>query len=164
MNAMQQRAAAAAANGAPLVRRRLGDILYDSFFQYVQNFTYTVGTEALTAVVPIQSDAHFLCVETVYDLGTATGVVPAALSGGALIILTDGGSQRQLSSAQVPVSALFGTAQRPFVWPFTHLFRANSSIGIVATGSSAALMAGITMRLVFCGFKVPKGSVPELDL
>jgi hypothetical protein len=147
-----------------MVRRRLGDVLYDSFFQYAANFPFGVaGTEALTQTIAIQADAHFMCVEGVYDVGTAAGVVPALLSGGALVQLTDGGSQRALSNIAVPVSTLFGTAQRPFVWPFTHLFRANTSIGINAVGIGAA-MIGITMRLVFCGFKVPIGSVPELKL
>ena len=157
-----------------MIRRRIGDILYDSFFQYGINFTYVVGTEAFTGTIAIQSDAHFLCVESVYDVhltvvpafgaGTTLGVVPGLAAGGCLVTLTDGGSQRALSNQQVPASTLFGSAQRPFVWPFTHLFKANTSIGILSTGIAAAQMAGVTVRYVFCGFKVPKGSVPELGL
>jgi len=156
-----------------IVRRKLGDILFDSFFEYAINFVYTVGTEALTGTIPIQSDAHFMCVETMYDVALTAvpvfavanlGALPQLGSGGTLVQLTDGGTQRALSNIQVPASTLFGSAQRPFVWPFTHIFKANSSIGILSTGVSAAAMALTTVRYVFAGFKIPLGSVPELGL
>ena len=161
--------------GAPgtLIRRKLGDILFDSFFQYAINFAYVTGVEALQGVIQIQTDAHFLCVETVYDLAltavpaivaTGLGVVPQAGSGGCLVQLTDGGTQRQLSNILVPASTLFGTSQRPFVWPFTHLFKAGASIGIASTGVSAALMANTTVRYVFCGFKIPINTAQDLGL
>jgi len=155
------------------MRRRLGDIRFDSFFQYGINFAYTVGTEALTGTIAIQSDADFLCVETVYDVALTAapavaavniGTVPQLAAGGYLVQLTDGGSQRLLSNIPVPASTIFGTAQRPFVWPMTHLFRANSLIGVQSTGISALAVALTTVRYVFCGFKVPKGGLEELGL
>src|SRR5258705_1878970 len=155
-----------------IIRRKLGDIMFDSFFEYAINFAYTVGTEALTGTIPIQSDAHFMCVESVYDLAltavpaiAATNLGPGMSAasqaglGGTLVQITDGGNQRALSNILVPASTLFGTAQRPFVWPFTHLFKANTSIGVASTGVSAALMANTTVRYVFAGFKIPLGSV-----
>jgi hypothetical protein len=155
-----------------IIRRKLGDILFDSAFQYGINFAYTTGVEALTGTIPIQSDAHFMCVETMYDMhlttvpafaSTGIGVVPALAAGGYLVLLTDGGTQRALSNIAVPASTLFGSAQRPFVWPFTHLFKANTSIGILSTGIGTP-SALTTVRYVFAGFKIPIGSVPELGL
>jgi hypothetical protein len=170
-DAMRIRGKASPAADA-IIRRKLGDILFDSAFQYGINFAYTTGVEALTGTIPIQSDAHFMCVETLYDMhlttvpafaSTGIGVVPALAAGGYLVLLTDGGTQRALSNIAVPASTLFGSAQRPFVWPFTHLFKANTSIGIVSTGIGTPV-ALTTVRYVFAGFKIPLGSVPELGL
>jgi hypothetical protein len=149
----------------------LAAIVRDSVFQYSSNpLTFTVGTENIQQVIPIQADAHFLCVMTMYDstlivpgTGALTGAgFPVALNGGALILLTDASAQRDLQSAQVPISTIFGTAQRPYVWPFTHAFRANGGIKFSITGAGVSL-AGQIIRLVFAGFKVPIGQVPELD-
>ncbi|MGH7187450.1 MAG: hypothetical protein ACREIB_14375, partial [Pseudomonadota bacterium] len=150
-----------------------GDIRFDSFFQYAINFAYTVGPVALTGTIAIQSDAHFMCVETVYDVALTAapafgvgnlGAVPQLASGGCLVQLTDGGTQRAMQNIPVPASTLFGSAQRPFVWPFSHVFKANTSIGVLSTGVSAAAMVGTTVRYVFAGFKIPIGSMPELQL
>jgi len=176
-SAMNRRGGPAASPSGPTGRRRLGDILFDSYFQYAINFVYTTGLEALTGTIPIQSDAHFMCVETAYDvaltavpaiaatnLGPGMSAASQAGLGGTLVQLTDGGTQRAMSNIAVPASTLFGTAQRPFVWPFTHVFKANTSIGVLSTGVSAALMALTTVRYVFCGFKIPKDSAPEWGL
>jgi hypothetical protein len=150
----------------------LGQITRDAFFQYTQVFgtapnLFTVGTETFNITLPIQSDAHFICVMTQYDnslqINTNAQQLPNLLGGGAVVLLTDTSAQRQLASAQVPINSLFGTAQRPYVWPFTHLFRANGGIGIQITGTAVA-GAGQVIRLTFSGFKIPIGSVPELGL
>jgi hypothetical protein len=81
--------------------------------------------------------------------------------GGSLVQLTDGGNDRVLSNIPLPASTLFGTAQRPFVWPFTHLFRANSPITISTTGIVAATAQ--VVRYVFAGYKVKRGTVQMAD-
>jgi hypothetical protein len=149
----------------------LAAIVRDSFFEYASAaLTFAAGTENFNQTIQVQADAHFLCVMTMYDstvivpgTGALTGAgFPVCLNGGALIQLTDASAQRQLQSAQVPINTLFGTAQRPYIWPFTHAFRANGGIGFNITGAGASV-AGQVIRLVFGGFKVPIGSVPELD-
>ena len=146
------------------IPRGLGQITRDSFFIYAQNFTF-VGNDNQQAAIAIQADAHFICVMTMYDTNIAAvggfGAGVNAQFGGALVLITDG-SQRNLSNIAVPVSTLFGTAQRPYVWPFTHLFRANAPITLSVTGIVAATAQ--TIRLCFGGFKVPIGSLPELGL
>jgi hypothetical protein len=150
----------------------LGQITRDAFFQYMATFgtapnVFTVGTESFQLTLPVQSDAHFICVMTEFDNSlmatTNNNGLVGLVGGGALVLLTDASAQRQLASAAVPVNTLFGTAQRPFVWPFTHLFRANGGITVNITGTAAA-GAGQVIRLVFSGFKIPIGSAPELDL
>lgn len=150
----------------------LGQITRDSFFQYTITFgtapnVFTVGTEAFALTIPIQSDAHFICVMSEYDnslqANTNAQQLPNLVGGGATVLLTDTSAQRQLASAAIPLNSLFGTAQRPFIWPFTHLFRANGGIGVLITGTGVA-GAGQIIRLTFSGFKIPINSAPELGL
>jgi hypothetical protein len=157
--------------------RNLGSVIRDSFFQYAVNITFGAGgVDNQTPVIPIQSDAHFLCVQTMMSNQSAVGASGAGvgtpyvdiLHGGAIVQLTDGGSQRLLSLIPVPANCLFGSAKEPYIWPFTHLFRANTFIGVSATGSVAGApgvgMTGMNLRLVFAGFKVAIGSFPDLGL
>jgi hypothetical protein len=154
---------------ASYVRKRLGDVFIDGMFQYgvaMGGTAFVTGLETLTGTIPIQSDANFLCVHTVYE----TGVVGATnstritlLNGGVVVTLTDGATQRALSNIPIPADCLFGSAERPYMWPLTHLFRANTPIGIQITGQAAAVI-GLTFRFVFGGFKVPVGSVPGTNL
>lgn len=143
----------------------LGQILRDSFFQQAVNVTMvgTVAGENQTPTIQIQNDADFLCVLTTYDSNIpALGGFGAGVNaqfGGAIVQLTDGGSNRLLSNIPVPASALFGTAQRPFWWPLTHLFRANTFIGL-SVSSVVAVGSSWVLRFVFSGYKVPLGVIP----
>jgi len=167
---MQRRHGSIAGRGG--ADRVLGAIWRDAFFEYTSAplLFGGAGTDNFTQTIQVQVDAHFLCVVTMYDntlivpgTGALTGAgFPVSVNGGALIKLTDASSQRDLQSAQVPINTLFGTAQRPFVWPFTHAFRAGGGIGFNITGSGATQANG-TIRLVFGGFKIPVGKVLELD-
>lgn len=142
-------------------RKKLGDIFFDSTFQYVLNIggaQFVTGLETLTGTIPIQSDADFIAVHSTYDMGVTNAVFLTLPNGGALVQLTDGSSQRQLQSAPIPSSTLFGTAQRPYMWPLAYRFRANAPIGFQVTGTAAA-MIGVTLRFVIGGFKVPLGSL-----
>jgi hypothetical protein len=150
-------------------RQRLGDILWDSMFHYAINLGgagFGTGLETIAGTIPIQSDANFLCVHSMYETGvpTATNATRVTLlNGGVVVQLTDGASQRALSNIPIPADTLFGSAERPYLWPLTHLFRANTSIGIQITGQGAAVV-GLTFRFVFGGFKVKVGSVPGTNL
>ena len=153
-------------------RMKLGDIFIDSFFQYSITMTYVVGTETLTNVIPIQSDADFICVHSMYDDGhpssaaaaQAAANIPANFTnGGSLVKLTDGATQRDLTNlvGGVPASCLFGTAQQPYMWPLTHRFRANTPIGFQITGQTV-LLAALNQRFVLGGFKIPLGTYMHL--
>jgi len=164
----------AAAQKTPLVRmnpRGLGDITRDSFFQYAppNPFTFAAGNENFQVAIQIQTDADFLCTSTAYTNSVEVGNAVATTAtpyvrvsnGGAVIQLSDGSSQRFLSSVQVPLNSLFGDGRLPHIWEYTHLFRAGGSISINITGMAAAApFAGQVIRLVFSGFKVPVGVIP----
>lgn len=145
----------------PLFPRKLGDVMIDEFFEYILTVTFAAN-ENLQRVIPIQADAHFLCVSTYMNSSVASGAgtfMGACVNrGGSLVQLTDGGSQRQLSSAQIPANCLFGTAQRPFIWPFRKIFRANTSIQLNMTDTTAGAQV---VDYVFGGFKIPLNSVPD---
>ena len=149
--------------------RGLGDVIRDRWFTYAAGpFTFTVGNENFNTIIPIQSDADFLCVSTTYYNSAELGVSGAGVgtpyqslvNGGALVQLADGSTNAAMSSQQVPVDSIFGNGRLPHIWEFTHLFRASGNIGINMTGVGAgvdARAAGQVIRLNFHGFKVPKG-------
>ena len=132
-----------------------GAIIAEDFFQYAIVFAFVTGLENFNTVIPVQSDAHFVCTSTMFDSTLvapyATAVV-AGGNGGALIQLIDGATTRALSNIQVPINTLFGTAREPYIWPKQHTFKANAPIGINITGTSGAAM---TIRLTFAGIKIP---------
>ncbi|MGH9181296.1 MAG: hypothetical protein ACRDY5_06235 [Acidimicrobiales bacterium] len=155
------------AGGGPTVMampRKLGDVLIDEFFEYIATVTFTASQNQILNI-PIQADAHFLCVSSYMNSNAATGAGTFAGAcvnrGGSLVQLTDGGTQRALSSAQVPANTLFGSAQRPFIWPFRKIFRANTSITLNVTDTTAGAQV---VDYVFGGFKIPIGSAPEFRL
>lgn len=155
----RRRTVAVAANNYPgPIRGGLGSIVRNSFFTYVANFTFT-GTETQTTTIQIQTDAHFMCVMLSATAQTGAGAALTRPDGGATVQLRDSSGQRLLSSAAVNLANLFGTAQRPFILPYTHIFRAGGGIGM----DVAATVAADVIQLTFHGFKVPIGSVPWLD-
>jgi hypothetical protein len=153
-------------------RLRLGDVFIDSFFQYTITMggaAFASGLETLVGTIPIQTDADFICVHSMYtDSQIATGLaaapaVGAMLNGGVLVKLTDGATQRDLTNliAGVPVTSLFGSAQRPYMWPLTHLFKANTPITFQITGQGVGppTVIGVTFRFVLGGFKIPANTL-----
>jgi hypothetical protein len=150
---------------------RIGNVIEDSWFIYApaNPFTFVTGLENFQVVIPIQSDAHFICKASAYTNSVEVGNIAAntsvqrldILNGGAIIQLTDGGNNRFLSNVQVPLNLMFGDGRLPHLWEFTFLFRANTSIGINITGT---LGAAQVIRLAFYGMKIPVGSRGDLGL
>jgi hypothetical protein len=147
---------------APGGRTRLGDIRLDSPFQYAVNITFVTGVDTIPGTIPIQADAHFLATHSMYESGLSPTAMLALPNGGALVQVSDT-DQKPLQFIPVPVTTIFGTGQRPYIWPMTKLFRANGIIPFVVTGLNAAF-AAITMRFVIGGFKVRVNTAPEFGL
>jgi hypothetical protein len=149
--------------GSPVPGVKLGDIFYDEFFEYIMTVTFA-GSDNLQRVIPIQADAHFVWVSAYFNSSGQSGVgwQGSGLNrGGSVVQITDGGTQRALSSAQVPVNTLFGSAQRPFVLPLRKMFRANTSINLSLTDTTAAAQ---TVDYVFGGFKIPLSHAAQLGI
>jgi len=136
-----------------------GAVVADSVFWYTIAFTFgAAGTDNFNTAIQIDADGHFLCSMSCYEntLEAGAGVNGGTkiANGGALVTITDGGSQRALSNAQVPVRSIFGDSRQPYVWPIQHLFRARTSIGLNVTGIGAT-NGNAVLRLTFCGWKRP---------
>lgn len=141
--------------GQPFGGAKLGDILFDEGFSYIQTVDFT-GSDNQIKNIPIQADAHFVVVATYMNCSVASGAGTFAGAcvnrGGSVVQLTDGGNQRQLSNAQIPANCLFGTAYDPYVWPLRKLFKANTSITLNVTDVTGGVQK---TDYVFAGFKVP---------
>jgi len=145
-----------------IMPRKLGDVMIDEFFEYILTVVFT-GNDNQQKVIPIQADAHFLCIASYMNSSVASGAgtfLGACVNrGGSLVQLKDGSTSRDLSNAQVPANTLFGSAQRPFIWPFRKIFRANGYVSFNVTDTTGAAQ---TVDYVLGGFKIPLGSAPGL--
>lgn len=72
------------------------------------------------------------------------------------VVITDGGSQRQLMNAPVPVTGIFGTGQLPYRLIKPRLFRANAIITFQWTNYDAANTYQLHADLH--GFRIPAGA------
>ena len=133
---------------------------YFDYFAYSMDIDLGVSTTAQGQFL-VQNDSAFAIISTSFLIttqadaaiaefqpfgsGLTTGLVPAVIS------LTDSGSGRQLSDAQIPIDTLFGTAQRPFVWPRPKLLSPATTFQSSLLNLSATAM---TVRLAFQGYKI----------
>lgn len=127
------------------------------FFVYDVIFlTLTAGTTQ-TNNIQIQADSDFeiqkLTAQVFQTLGAdQSNTVTQAIS----ILATDTGTGRQLSDIAVPLSAMFGTAQLPFILPNTKILAARSILAIQATNYSSAVSYA-RIQLSFIGRKIFRG-------
>lgn len=124
------------------------------FFAYEVDFSSIAAAGVGTGNIQIQADSDFRLEKTVYFAAIAaagqtdaTRVIPLMT---ALIIDTSSG--RQLSSAAVPISSLFGVAQDPFIWETPHIFQARSTLTVNVVNFDAA--NAYVLRLTFIGTKL----------
>lgn len=119
----------------------------------------------------VQNDSAFAITTTCY---VATSQVNAAIidlqpfgSGldegitDATILLTDTGSGRQLSDARLAIDTLFGTAQRPFIWPRPKLLPPASTFQVSLQNLQAVDMR---LRLTFHGYKIFGMNIQQLSV
>lgn len=75
----------------------------------------------------------------------------------ATVLLQDGSTAQQMSNATLPVAAIFGNGQIPFILPAPHLVKGGSTFNATVYNISAATV--YTVYLVFSGLHVPVGTV-----
>lgn len=155
--------AAPGGTAGPIPSPRQPPIQYvEDFFIYEINFLALAPGATANGVIQIDADSDFKWVKSTHVTDIAAAAIninnmPMPL---ATVQILDGSSSRQLSSAPVPVPALFGTRGLPFILPVPKIFKARSSINITITSYEAANTNNI--RLQFMGNKIyQQGQVPQ---
>jgi hypothetical protein len=127
--------------------------LLRDWFQYSVSVTFTATNQRLPLTINLQSDADYVIVKLMADSSddAGPGSTTRPVRGGALVNVTDQGSQRQLFDQQQPLSSTFGTAQRPFILPMVHRCPRNGTIILDVTNQGTA-----TQRIDFVlgGYKI----------
>lgn len=130
--------------------------------QYVEDyFVYSVSiddldvNETLQTNIQIQADADFKWVKAVYYASIANGVFDAGNRPipNATVQMVDTGSGRQLFNQAVPIPAVFGTGELPFILPVPRIFKARSSINFTVANFDAA-QNNYEIELVLIGSKI----------
>jgi hypothetical protein len=123
------------------------------FFIYELDFASIAAGASATLSFNVQADSDFLLTKLAYHntIADANYNADAAPIPNVGVIIQDTGSGRQLMNSAVPVTAIFGTGQLPFILPRQRLFLANSTINVTLTNFSAATAS--KLRLSFIGEK-----------
>lgn len=127
----------------------------EDFFTYqFPTFASIVAGGNQTQSIIIQADSDFLIEKLTYqaDLAGVAQTDSTRPLPNATILITDTGSGRQLSNIAVPITAIFGTGQEPFILPRPKRISARSTIQAVIVSFEAA--AVLTIRLSLIGRKI----------
>lgn len=124
------------------------------FFVYDLDFASIAAGASASGSINIQADSDF----QVQKLTYMADLVGAAQTDGSRVIplmtilITDSGSGRQLMDRAVPVPAIFGTGEIPFILPQPKIFIARSTVTVAIANYSAA--TPYLLRLAFIGTKI----------
>ncbi len=129
-------------------------MLLDFFVYEVPLFTNLAVGASFTQRIIIQADADFEWVQSCYNftLADAAYLYNTRPIPNMSVRINDTGSGRQLMNTDVPVTAIFGQPENPYVMPITRTFKANATIEFTATNFDAAVTTG-QLRLSLIGFK-----------
>lgn len=123
------------------------------FFVYELDFASIAAGGSATASFTIQADSDFLLTKLAYHptiadaaYNDSTRPIPNAS-----ILIQDTGSGRNLMNTAVPLDAIFGTGQLPFILPRQRIFVANSTVNVTINNFDAA--NATKLRLSFIGEK-----------
>ena len=116
--------------------------------QYTEDYyIYTVGPFNLatnatsTQSFNVQADSSFEWMYTTFyaNIHSATFATPIVDNNiiPVNVLISDGGSGRQLFSAAVPLNSLAGIGREPFVLPITRIFMSKSTVNLTFTSFDA---------------------------
>lgn len=113
-------------------------------------FQFAALLQKLPGVAIIQPHADFELVKVTHT--TSDNVDPqAVLNGGALIMITDNGTGRNLFDNPAPLDSISGRAQRPGILAAPYRFQRANSIGVELTNQG---LAAQLVRLTLHGYKI----------
>lgn len=140
-----------AGNVAPTEQQAAQNL--QSFFGYPISLSVTSSGSA-TTTFSIQSDSHFKLQKLTYfaDIAAATQTASSRVIPLVTIQITDSSSGRDLFSSPIPLPALFGNGELPFILPTPKLLLSRSTITVALANYSAA--TDYNVYLGFLGAKV----------
>ena len=126
----------------------------DFFIYQFPTFTSIAAGGNQTQSVIIQADSDFLIEKFTYqsDIAGAAQTDSSRVIPNATILITDTGSGRQLSNIAVPISALFGSGQEPFILSRPKRVAARSTLQAVIVSFEAVSIN--TVRISMIGRKI----------
>lgn len=135
-------------------QRRARSQYAEDFFVYNVNFLAIGGATTQQANIQVQADSAFKWTGATFqaDIGAAVYTESSRPIPLCALQMTDTGSGRQLFLNPVPVEALFGNGQLPFILPIPRIFMPNSVIQLSLNNLSAATTYNVRLQLV--GIKV----------
>lgn len=124
------------------------------FGVYQVDFAALASAASATKQIVIQLASDFIWQKGCFfaDIAAATQTDSSRVLPSVTVLMTDSSSGTQLMDNPVPVTALFGTGQIPFVLPNPRKFVGGSTINVTVTNFDAA--ATYNLRLSFIGLKM----------
>lgn len=119
-------------------------------------FVYSLSIPSLDAGatsnqnIAIQADSDFEWMMTTCA-GMLTGTTEPwsdAIQIPITVLVTDGGSGRQLLNQAVPITGIAGTGRQPFIMPISRIFEAKSTVNFTFTSFSGATWIDIYFNLI----------------
>lgn len=110
------------------------------FYTYQASFSSLANGSDATANISIEADSFFKAQKLTYmaDLAAAAQTESGRVIPLCTILITDTGSGRRLMNEAIPIPALFGNGQLPFILPTPKVFKPQSTISIQVANYSAA--------------------------
>lgn len=132
--------------------------MLERFHAYVMNFpALAAAGGTLQQAFQVENSYRFEMMKLsafVYDangLGISESVLPRLG-----VLLQDGASSQQLTSAEVPLRSIFGTGELPFVLPAKHIVLGGATF--LATVFNRHTVTAFSAVLVFSGRLLPTGA------
>lgn len=120
------------------------------FFVYDIDFLALAASGTANGSIQIQADADFELQKLAHfsDIAVATQTASSRVLPLVTIQITDTGTGRQMFNAPVPIPALFGDGQIPFILPTTKVFSKNASVSIVLSNYDTANAYNVRLQLI----------------
>lgn len=137
-----------------MARNQQAQIIGDDWYVYESNIPALASGASATDTINIQANSDFVLYQTIYAAFDGNGNVTYGTRQLPLVTvqLTDTGSGQQLFSDNIPITNVFGTAQRPYVLPSPRRFRANTTLSI--SYNNFSLGTTYNLFLAFAGKKI----------
>jgi len=124
------------------------------FYTYQSEITSIAAGANASDNINIQADSDFILYKLSFfaDIGAAGQTADTRVLPLVTIQITDTGSGRQVFDGPLPIPAIFGDGQLPFILPSPRRFAANSTIALSYANYDAA--DTYQLFLAFVGLKI----------